>query len=72
MSLHTQITVADVNKDGTFELIAMDTGGNVICLNDDGTVTWEVEISGTSSPGSRLVDIDRDGNVDVIIPTNEG
>lgn len=64
--------MADINKDETLELIAVDTSGNVVCLNDDGSVYWEIEISGDNSPGSRLVDVDGDGYVDVVIPTNEG
>ena len=67
-----QITVADINKDQTLELIAVDTSGNVVCLNDDGSVYWELAITGDNSPGSRLIDIDGDGYLDVIIPTNEG
>jgi hypothetical protein len=67
-----QLTVADINKDSTLEIIAIDTSGNVVCLNEDGTLAWEVEISGDSSPGSRLVDVNNDGYLDVIIPTNEG
>lgn len=64
--------MADVNRDSTLEIVAIDTSGNVVCLNDDGTVTWEVTVSGDNSPGSRLLDVDGDGYVEVIIPTNEG
>lgn len=66
------MTVADVNKDGVLDLVAIDTSGNVVCLNSDGTLAWEVEISGTSSPGSRLVDLDNDGYVEILITTNTG
>ena len=67
-----QVTVADINTDSQLDLVAIDTSGNVACVNNDGTLAWEVEISGTSSPGSRLVDVDSDGYVEVLIPTNTG
>lgn len=72
LKMFPQITVADINKDQTLELIALDTSGNVICLNEDGTVYWELATSGDNSPGSRLVDVDGDGYVEIIVPTNEG
>jgi len=72
MDLLIQVTVADLTKDGTLELVAVDTSGNVVCLNGDGTLFWEVKISGDSSPGSRLIDIDNDGYPEVVVPTNEG
>ena len=66
------MTVADINRDSDLDLVAIDTSGNVVCLNSDGTLAWEVEITGTSSPGSRLVDVDNDGYVEILIPTNTG
>ena len=66
------MTVADINRDNHLDLVAIDTSGNVVCLNSDGTLAWEVEISGTSSPGSRLVDVDNDGYLELLIPTNTG
>ena len=64
--------MADVNGDSQLDLVAIDTSGNVVCLNNDGTMAWEVEISGTSSPGSRLLDVDNDGYPELLIPTNTG
>ena len=64
--------MADVNGDSHLDLVAIDTSGNVVCLNNDGTLAWEVEISGTSSPGSRLLDVDNDGYPELLIPTNTG
>ena len=64
--------MADINRDNDLDLVAIDTSGNVVCLNKDGSLAWEVEISGTSSPGSRLVEVDQDGYVEIILPTNTG
>ncbi|KAL4234802.1 hypothetical protein ACF0H5_006444 [Mactra antiquata] len=70
--IHGQLTVADINKDDRLEIVVIDSSGNVVCLNDDGTLTWEITVSGDNSPGSRLHDIDEDGYLDIIIPTNVG
>ncbi|ESO96510.1 hypothetical protein LOTGIDRAFT_159926 [Lottia gigantea] len=70
--LHGQITVADVNNDRILELITIDTNGNVKCLTPDGSVIWESETGGTSSPGSRIADLNQDDQPDIIIPTNTG
>lgn len=67
-----QITVEDVTGNGQLDMIVVDTSGNVMCFNNRGKVIWEAEISGSSSPGSRVADINQDGILDVVIPTNNG
>ncbi|XP_076442977.1 uncharacterized protein LOC143281614 [Babylonia areolata] len=71
-TVHGQVTVTDVDNDGRLELIAIDVSGNVLCFRGDGSTVWTSEISGSSSPGSRIADTNRDGILDVIVPTNEG
>lgn len=71
-SVHGQITVADITGDDRLDMVVMDTGGNVLCLGTDGDTLWESEITGTSSPGSRLYDLNEDSSLDVIITTNDG
>lgn len=53
-------------------MVTIDTSSNVICYDKEGTKRWESIISGTSSPGSRLFDVNRDGTLDIIITTNDG
>ena len=62
----------DITGDGRLEMIVLDTSGNVMCLDSAGKVLWEADISGSSSPGSRVADINQDGVLDVVIPTNNG
>ena len=67
-----QVSVADINNDGSLEMVFIDTSGNVQCANADGKIIWEAEISGNSSPGSRIADINNDNIPDVIITTDDG
>lgn len=69
---NSKITAADLAGDGVVKIITIDTSANVICYNKEGSKLWESVISGTSSPGSRLYDVDRDGTMDIIITTDDG
>ncbi|VDI06153.1 Hypothetical predicted protein [Mytilus galloprovincialis] len=71
-SIHGQITVADINGDDIMDIIAIDTSGDVVCYNSDGKTQWEIQITGTSTAGSRLYDVNSDNVLDVIITTNVG
>ncbi|XP_063426798.1 uncharacterized protein LOC134710372 [Mytilus trossulus] len=71
-SIHGQITVADLNGDDILDIVAIDTSGDVICYNSDGKTQWEIQITGTSTAGSRLYDVNNDNVLDVIITTNVG
>lgn len=69
---NSKITAADLAGDGVVKIITIDTSANVICYNKEGSKLWESVISGTSSPGSRLYDVDKDGTMDIIITTDDG
>lgn len=69
---NSKITAADLAGDGVVKIITIDTSANVICYNKEGTKLWESVVSGTSSPGSRLYDVDKDGTMDIIITTDDG
>ncbi|XP_029633556.1 protein DEFECTIVE IN EXINE FORMATION 1-like [Octopus sinensis] len=71
-TLHGQLTIGDVNSDGMLEIIAIDTGGNIACLDRLGKTLWESEISGNSSPGTRLADINGDDHVEILVTTDVG
>lgn len=71
-TVHGQLTVADVNHDGQLEIIAVDTSGNVACFDRTGRTLWESEISGSSSSGTRLADINQDEKYELLITTDNG
>lgn len=71
-SIHGQITVADLDGDEKLDIISIDTSGDVACYNTDGKTLWEVQITATSTAGSRLYDVNKDNILDVIIATNHG
>ncbi|XP_041353729.1 protein DEFECTIVE IN EXINE FORMATION 1-like isoform X2 [Gigantopelta aegis] len=70
-SLQGQVSVADLNNDGKLEIITMDTSDNVSCLDHNGNLQWEQELSGVGA-GSRIIDINHDGTLDVVVATSDG
>ncbi|XP_078000278.1 uncharacterized protein LOC144452928 isoform X2 [Glandiceps talaboti] len=70
--IHGQIAVEDIDKDDGLEILVTDTGVNVVCLSSHGKVLWDRSLSGSSSAGSRIADINSDGVLDVVIATNNG
>ena len=67
-----QVTVADLNNDGSLEIVVMDTSANVLCFAPDGTLHWETEITGSMIAGMRVADVNQDGQLDLVISTNNG
>ncbi|CAL1529969.1 unnamed protein product [Lymnaea stagnalis] len=69
-------TVAAANlddKDIDLELVVLDTRGRVSCLSSrTGHVLWTTEVGGTSFAGSQIVDMDLDGQLDVVVATDQG
>ena len=67
-----QVTVDDIDGDGAVEMIVIQTTGDVTCLSNHGNKKWSSKISGSSFPGSRLADVDGNGALDVVIPSDDG
>ena len=70
-SIAGQITVGDVNNDGSLEVIAVDGSANVMCYNTE-RLLWEGIVSGTVTAGAQLYNIDNDDKLEVVIATNDG
>lgn len=66
------MAAADLNNDGTIEVVVMDTSSNVLCFEPDGQLLWETQITGSVIAGMRIADINLDGQLDVIIATDSG
>jgi outer membrane protein assembly factor BamB len=63
--------LADVNGDGSLEILAQTEETGIYALRADGTTLWSrAEYGGNAEP--RVVDVDRDGDVDVLFFTDGG
>ncbi|BFZ24522.1 hypothetical protein BsWGS_27561 [Bradybaena similaris] len=68
-----RIAVAELNKEPGFSLVVMNTTGSVVCLDAvTGRHKWAAHIGGSSFAGSQIVDVDLDGELDVVIASDEG
>ena len=54
------------------ELIVVDISSNVGCYSGYGDLIWESQISGSSIAGSRVTDINGDGDLEIIITSDNG
>ncbi|CAH1792446.1 unnamed protein product [Owenia fusiformis] len=70
--IHGQVTVADVRSEGHLHIIAIDTSGTIRCIDTTGATIWEAKISGTSSAGSQIANVNNDAHLDVVVATNDG
>lgn len=52
------LAVEDVTADGALDIIAADASGNVVCVSAAGEIQWEQRISGFSSQGATIGDVD--------------
>lgn len=67
-----QVGIADINDDGQLELIAADNRHNIAAFSSKGKELWERHMSGFSTQGPTLGDINGDGIVDVVLATSSG
>ena len=65
---------ADLDGDGTNEIIVADADGMLHCLNHDGTLLWRRHLPATVKPYSGLAaaDLDGDGNREIVCTDDGG
>lgn len=68
-----QVAAADLDGRLGLELVVADTSGYVTCISSSsGQTLWSVEVGGSSFAGSQIVDLDLDGQLDIVIATDIG
>ena len=61
------IQVADIDGDGKMEIIALlDINGEILCLEDDGTLKWSKTEDSEGEYGIAVGDIDNDGELEIV------
>lgn len=63
-------TLADLDKDGNFEIVHGEFGGYVKCINaEDGTSAWEIPVDLNSwiQTAPTIVDLDNNGQLDFVV-----
>lgn len=71
-SIPGQVITSDLNQDGSFEILAIDSSGNVACKDLTGKMVWETTVSISSAAGIRVADVDGDGFLEAVIATFDG
>ncbi len=65
--------VADVDKDGTMDVVIGSWDNKVYCLNGiDGTIKWSYITGDKIYSAAAIADIDGDGNIEVVIGSDDG
>ncbi|KAK3731897.1 hypothetical protein RRG08_043232 [Elysia crispata] len=72
-SISGRLTAVNLDDTPGMELVVTDKTGNVTCVD---AVTaknkWSARVGGTSFAGSSIVDVNMDGQLDVVVATSEG
>lgn len=73
-SLTAQVAVGDIFSSGKLDLVVGDYSGNVYCVDGRGVRVWERELGDGEVVGAavRLVDLEGDGSVEVVVVTKGG
>lgn len=72
-AISAQVAVADLNKDGTLDMVVGDQSGNLYCINRMGKRLWEFEANGGPITAAvRFADVYDDGTLDVVLITLTG
>ena len=71
-SVAAQVAVGDIFDGGKLDLLVGDYSGNVYCVDGEGVRVWERELGKAIASTLRLMDVDQDGGLEVIVTSVEG
>ena len=66
------VACGDVDGDGTIDIVAVDTVGNLAAFNGKGESLWDRMLSGSVSQAPTLADLDEDGMLEIVCATASG
>ena len=64
--------VSDGAQDDALELVVADTTGDVVCVDHRGSVLWGRRLDGAVLAGATFADVDRSGQLSVLLATATG
>jgi len=63
-----KVVVEDVDSNGDLEVIVQEVGGRIVCYDVlSGDVVWQKQLSGDKPLGVRLIDLDNDNNLGLVL-----
>ncbi len=65
--IQCQVAVADIWGGPNLEIIVADMGGNLVALDVDGEVLWDLQLGGTLPFTPTVGDVNGDGRLDVVV-----
>jgi len=65
------VIVADLDQDGSLEILAGDMAGKLVCLTRNGETVWTYEESEGIGSAPAVGDLDTDGSAEIVIVTPE-
>ena len=70
--IDSAITVVDANRDGIFEVYAVDLAGILICADANGKELWRADVEERARRSPSVGDVDGDGEVELLVAGYSG
>ncbi len=65
--IQSTVAVADIQGNSDLEIIVADMGGNLVVINAQGEVIWDISLSGVLPFTPTIGDVNGDGQLDIVV-----
>jgi len=65
--IQAQIAVADIRGGLDLEIVVADMGGNLVLVNQEGEILWDIQLSGSLPQTPTIGDVNGDGLLDIAV-----